>query len=49
MTKNKGRGVFAIRDIKKGSILFIEKPIVRMYNKYDISNYSKEEIEELYS
>jgi len=27
MTKDKGRGVFATKDFKKGDILIVEKPI----------------------
>ena len=42
MTKNKGRGVFAIEDIEKDDILIFEKPIVHIDNKYNFRGYTKE-------
>ena len=36
MTKNKGRGVFATWDIKKESIIIIERPIVSVDKLYPV-------------
>ena len=40
MTEFKGRGVFATKNIKEGTILIIEKPIVHVVNQYNFSDSS---------
>ena len=42
MTKDKGRGVFADKLIKKDEILIIEKPIVEIRRKYNFTGYTSD-------
>ena len=38
MTKNKGRGIFAKCDIKRGTLLIAEKPVLNMLSKRYLNN-----------
>jgi len=38
MTKNRGRGLFATKDIKKGEIIIVEKPIAWIIENSNPSN-----------
>ena len=44
MTENKGRGVFAKNKISNGTILFIEKPIARVFKMFDFKGYKVPEM-----